>query len=278
MTFVRSITVAAALAGLVAATAATTTATGQARELVYGSQLGPRHGFIRYAIPPFFDAVKKATNGDIQWKHVGGGAIVNFKSAVAGVKNGLVDAGFGIAVYVPAVLPSTALIHTMFFPGNDAVGMTGAALETVLLHCPSCQKEFRANNSLFLAGYDTTAYEYICRENVKTVADLKGLKIRSSGGGVTLCQDGRRHPGGDEPGRGHHGPAARHARLRARLGVVAALLRLPGRGEVGARLPDGRQRPDPQLPGQPRHLEELLQGREAGACRRRPDPGRRWSR
>ncbi len=184
MKSVRTLAVAAALAGLAAAIIPS----GQARELVYGSQLGPRHGFIRYAIPPFFAAVKQATNGAIRWKHVGGGAIVNFKSAVAGVKNGLVDAGFGIAVYVPAVLPSTALIHTMFFPGNDAVGMTGAALETVMLHCPSCQKEFRANNSLFLAGYDTTAYEYICRENVKSVAALKGLKIRTSGGGVMLAK------------------------------------------------------------------------------------------
>ncbi len=177
-----------ALAAMLAGAVATVGGPAGARDLVYGSQLGPRHGFIRYAIPPFFAAVKKATGGKVVWTHVGGGAIVNFKSAVAGVKNGLVDAGFGIAVYVPAVLPSTALIHSMFFPGNDAVGFTGAALETVLMHCPSCQKEFRENNSLLLSGYDTTAYEFMCREDVKSVADLKGLKIRGSGGGVTLIK------------------------------------------------------------------------------------------
>jgi len=168
------------------ALAVTMAVPAHSRELVFGSVLSPRHGFVAHALPPFFDAVKKATNGEIVWKHVGGGALVKFETALEGVKNGLVDGGFGIAVYTPSTVPSTAMIHTAYFPGNDAVGMTGAALETVMLHCPSCQDEFRRNGALFLSGYDTTAYELICREDVKTVADLKGLKIRASGAGVML--------------------------------------------------------------------------------------------
>lgn len=175
-------------AGLIAAAgiAAATAGTADARELIYGSQLTPRHGFVAYALPPFFKAVKEATGGEIEWKHVGGGSLVKFATAVDGVKDGLVDAGFGISVYVPATLPSAAVVHTLFFPGNDVVGSTGAALETILLNCPSCQAEFRRNNGVLISGYDTTAYELMCREDIKTVADLKGLKIRASGAGVQL--------------------------------------------------------------------------------------------
>jgi TRAP-type C4-dicarboxylate transport system substrate-binding protein len=177
-----------AIVGALALGAISISATADAKELIYGSQLSPRHGFINHAIPPFFDAVKKATNGEIEWKHVGGGSLVGFSTAVDGAKDGLVDGGFGIAVYIPAKLPSTALIHSLFFPGNDPVAMTGAALETVMLNCPSCQKEFRENGVVFLAGYDTTAYELICRDDITSIDQIKGLKIRASGAGVELMK------------------------------------------------------------------------------------------
>jgi TRAP-type C4-dicarboxylate transport system substrate-binding protein len=121
---------------------------------------------------------------------VAGGALVKGKNTLAGVKDGLVDAGLDIALYAVKSTPSTAVIFSTLVFGSDVVATTGAQMETALLECPSCRAEYKKNNTVFLSGYATTPFRLMCRKKIATVADLKGKKVRSTGGGAILIKAG----------------------------------------------------------------------------------------
>jgi TRAP-type C4-dicarboxylate transport system substrate-binding protein len=159
-----------------------------AKELVYGAFISPKHGVMRYALPIWGKAIAKSTNNAITWKFVGGGQLVDVKGSLPGIKEGLVDGAFVIAPFAPSNLPSTNVIFSYQVFGEDTIAAGGASNEAVLLHCPGCLEEARKNNLVQLGGYATTPYLMMCRKEVKTVADLKGLKIRSAGGGVALVR------------------------------------------------------------------------------------------
>lgn len=184
MQFHRTLTIlSAALAGAIFAG---TTASAQT-ELVYGNWTPPREYQNVQAMPYIFQQIEKETNGAIKWKLIAGGQLADGKATWTAVKDGLMQAGLGIATYVPNTVPSLYMIYsTLVFGHNDVVAATGAAMEVFYLRCPTCLEDFRKINSVPLGGWTSSAYLLACREPVKTVADLKGKRIRATGGNAEL--------------------------------------------------------------------------------------------
>src|SRR5205823_8022854 len=90
---------------------------------------------------------------------------------------------------LPNVIPSVyAIYSTSIFGESDPVAASAAALETMYLHCPSCLEELRKQNSVNLAGWTTSAYVLTCREPLKTMADLKGKRVRATGGNAEMLK------------------------------------------------------------------------------------------
>lgn len=176
------------LAGAMAAAFCLSAGATMAKELVYGAFIGPKHGVMRYALPIWGKEIAKATKGEITWKFVGGGQLVNVKGSLPGIKEGLVDGAFVIAPFAPSNLSHTNVIFSVQIFGNDTIAAAGASNEAVLLHCPGCLDEAKKNNLVQLGGYATTPYKLMCRAKVDTVAAMNGLKIRSAGGGVRLMK------------------------------------------------------------------------------------------
>lgn len=172
----------------VGATVALTASPSDARELIYGSWVSPKHGVNADALPPLFKGVAKDTKGSITWKLVPGGALVKGRTTLSGLRDGLIDAGLAISVFSTKNTPSTAMLHSTFIAGADNVATTAAQNETVLLNCPSCQKEWAKNNTIYLSGYAPTPFRFMCRTNVTSLADIKGKKVRATGGGVSLVK------------------------------------------------------------------------------------------
>jgi TRAP-type C4-dicarboxylate transport system substrate-binding protein len=54
----------------------------------------------------------------------------------------------------------------------------------VLLHCQPCLDEARAQNFLFYGAYATTAYNIMSSRPVNSLADMRGMKVRSFGGAI----------------------------------------------------------------------------------------------
>ena len=159
-----------------------------ARELTYGSWTPPRDAFNTKTLPAVFEQIKQDTSGSITWKLIAGGALLDARGTVPGVKDGLADAGLGIAPYVPNLQPATNMIFSTHVWGDDVVAATAAAVETAILHCQECLDEHKAQNALPLGGFTASAYMPMCRDNVKSLADLKGKRVRASGGGVALME------------------------------------------------------------------------------------------
>jgi TRAP-type C4-dicarboxylate transport system substrate-binding protein len=58
----------------------------------------------------------------------------------------------------------------------------------MFLHCPSCTAELKAYNAVNLAGWTTSAYQLTCREPLRTVAELKGKRVRATGGNAEMLK------------------------------------------------------------------------------------------
>ena len=170
------------LGALVASSPAT------AEELVYGSWLPAGEYLNRVALPKAFAAIAKETNGAITWKLVPGGQLADPKATYDAVRSGLMAGGMAVSSYVPNLIPSLNTIYNTVVFGDDVVAASGAALETATLNCPSCIAEFKKINAVALSGWTTSPYYLACREPVKSLADLKGKRVRATGGYVELMR------------------------------------------------------------------------------------------
>jgi len=142
----------------------------------------------RVTMPAVFGAIEKGTQ--VKWKLVAGGQLADGRGIFNGVRDGLMQAGGpAIATYQPNLVPSLYAIYSTNILGhNDVVATTGAALETFYLNCPSCLEEFKKLNSVPLSGWTSSAYMLACREPVKTLADLKGKRVRATGGAAEFIK------------------------------------------------------------------------------------------
>jgi len=155
-------------------------------ELVYGSWPPAAEYLNRVTLPAVFAGIAKDTNGAVTWKLVPGGQLADPKATFQAAGEGLMQAGLGISTYVPNLVPSLNTIYSTIVFGDDVVAATGAAVETLTLHCPSCIAEFKKINLVPISGWTSSPYMLACREPVKSLADLKGKRVRATGGSTVL--------------------------------------------------------------------------------------------
>jgi TRAP-type C4-dicarboxylate transport system substrate-binding protein len=172
----------AALASAVLAGALLAAAPAQTMELVYGSWLPARTYINAEALPRAFDGIKTDTKGAVTWRLIPGGQIADGKATFTAIRDGLMQGGLGVASYVPNTAPSVTALYGMLLFGDDLVAANGAAVETVTLHCPSCLDEYREINAAALGGFVAGPYKLLCRVPIRTVDDLKGKRVRATGG------------------------------------------------------------------------------------------------
>jgi len=159
------------------------------QELLYGSWLPAMEGLNSRSLPLIFKQIEDETKGAIKWKLVAGGQIADAKTTFSAVRDGLMQAGLGIPVYAPNLVPSNALLFSTLIPGEDVVATTGAGSEVLLLQCPSCLEEYkRTTNAIPLGATAVAASVLMCTKPVRTVQDLKGKRVRIVGAGVELIK------------------------------------------------------------------------------------------
>ncbi len=158
-----------------------------AKELTYATYLPPQHAVNSRVLPPFIERVKKASDGSLVFKLVPGGQLFDAKSALTSTGDGLADVTNALSAYTPNQVPSFNILFEMFsFVANPQAG-GGAALQTVLIDCEECRKDFKKLGVTFLASYPTSNSGIFCSKMVKSLGDLKGIKLRVSGAGGRLA-------------------------------------------------------------------------------------------
>lgn len=168
-------------AGLLALMA---TSPASAIELIYGTGSGAKSRINIDAVEPFIKETTEESKGSITWKYLPGNQIVTVRSALKGLRDGLVDGGMVIPVFVrKAMINNNIVYDTIHLGHDDPIAAAGAAHETIMFDCPACLAEYKKNHAFLLASFAGSPGVLVCRKPVKTLADIKGLKVR--GGGAT---------------------------------------------------------------------------------------------
>ncbi|MDR5651501.1 C4-dicarboxylate TRAP transporter substrate-binding protein [Ruixingdingia sedimenti] len=173
----------AALSGL-AALALTTAA--EARDLRFA------HGFPPGSIGDqshhvFADKAKELSNGDLNVQ-IFPRSLLSFTEMLGGLRDGIADIGFLLFPYSPAEFPNSNMVADMTMMWNlsdtdnrAALAWTGALSEYVMLNCPECLDELKAQNAVY-TGSQASQYVMLCaNKKVVTAEDLKGLNLRAPG-------------------------------------------------------------------------------------------------
>lgn len=157
-------------------------------EFVFGAWPPAGDYMNRVALPKAFAEIAKQTNKEITWKLIPGGQLADPKTSFQAVQDGLMQGGLGISTYVPNLVPSLNTIYSTIVLVDDPVAATGAAVETMTLDCPSCLEEFKKINALPLSGWTSSPYQLACTSPIKSLSDLKGKRVRATGGNAEMVK------------------------------------------------------------------------------------------
>ncbi len=153
----------------------------QGKALSYSNYLPPTHATNRYALEPMFKTVAEETKGSLKFDLHPGGVLIGGKGTLSALRDGLIDGGFVVSLYHQNEIPLNTALSDLAFLASDPLVTMGAVNQTVLLDCPECLAEYRKYKTVYLGAYATTPYVVMCKQPVKELKDLKGLKMRAAG-------------------------------------------------------------------------------------------------
>ncbi len=160
-------------------------ATGSAKtiKLRYAQQ-NPDTGWSTvHCVEPWLKKVEAATNGKVQIQAFHGQTLAKGKDMWNAVKSGITDIGWCFHGYWPGMTPLTDVISLPALPFSSAE-QGSAALWRIYEKFPQIQNEFKDVKVLLF--YTSEPYSLITRNKpVKLLEDIKGMKIRMTGGPPT---------------------------------------------------------------------------------------------
>ncbi|MQA91470.1 MAG: hypothetical protein GEU90_14805, partial [Gemmatimonas sp.] len=154
------------------------TRSGDTFVLRYTAHIPNSHGLYTRVFLPWEEILTERTGGRIRWEHYVDrllhGALDGFKA----IESGITDYTHGYATYQPGSFHLTHGLQLPFLFSNPAV----ASLVSEELY-PEYWKAEYERMGVYLAHCDTTtAYDIIARTPIRVPADIRGLKVRSTGG------------------------------------------------------------------------------------------------
>jgi TRAP-type C4-dicarboxylate transport system substrate-binding protein len=131
----------------------------------------------------WLDKLEAATGGQIEIERYFGGTLVKGMDAWNATKTGVVDMGWCAMGYWPGMAPLTEIMQLPFIPFKDAQQASGI-LRKLYNKFPEFQKEYEEVH--VLVNYTAGLYRLLTtKKQIKTLEDMKGLKIRALGGPQT---------------------------------------------------------------------------------------------
>ena len=146
--------------------------------LRYTAHVPNSHGLYAKVFLPWSAMVTEQTGGRIRWEHYVDGLLHGALDGFKAVATGITDYTHGYATYQPGSFHLTHGLQLPFLFANSGV----AALVSEELY-PEYLKDEYERMGVYLAHCDsTTAYDIISKTPVRTPSDMRGLKVRSTGG------------------------------------------------------------------------------------------------
>lgn len=136
----------------------------------------------------FAEALSDISEGDLTAK-VYAGSLLSFSETSPGIRDGMADSGFVLLSYYPSEFPAANLAGELSMlveledvpPSHSGLAYVGAMAEFVFNHCDRCVEEFAAQNQVFTGASASSDYMLLCNQEVATLDQLKGKRLRSAG-------------------------------------------------------------------------------------------------
>jgi TRAP-type C4-dicarboxylate transport system substrate-binding protein len=146
--------------------------------LRYTAHIPNSHGLYGRVFLPWEEMVTERTQGRIRWEHYVDGLLHGALDGFKAIESGVTDYTHGYATYQPGSFHLTHGLQLPFLFPNPGV----ASIVSEELY-PTYLKEEYERMGAYLAHCDvTTAYDIISKVPVRTPEDIRGMKVRSTGG------------------------------------------------------------------------------------------------
>lgn len=140
---------------------------------------GPKHPVSTGGYAPLIEKLEAGETYDVQFFE--GGALLDAKPSLGGVRDGITDVTMLALTYFPAEFPHAQLVADMGLATPSNLVAMAAATEFNLLHCEPCLAEYAQQGTVYTGTYSTSPYTIISKEPIRTLADLNGKKMRVPG-------------------------------------------------------------------------------------------------
>ncbi len=128
------------------------------------------------ALKHWGDTVTKETNGRVTFQYFWGGALTKAGEELDAIQRGVADAGFYAVAYYPSKLVLNGISYAVPFNPSDPRILQKIA-DRLVSQVPEIAAEFEQYNQKLLFYLVFGSMELLANKPVKTLGDMKGLKI-----------------------------------------------------------------------------------------------------
>lgn len=141
----------------------------------------PNRGTRAEAIQYFAKDAEKLSNGELKFNIHWGSALFDFKASINAVTVGSADMGSILGIYDPQILRALTIGDIPLKFSDPWVGMR--AMYELMTTNDDLQASLARQNMVYLTGYSSTGVQFECggKNAIRTVADIKGKRIRAAG-------------------------------------------------------------------------------------------------
>lgn len=138
-----------------------------------------KHGYVEWA-----DALDAASDGKFKAKVFTGTVLLPPRSGMSGVRDGIAQVGYHAGTYTPAELPISNAIQELGFNYADPLAAMVAATD-FNMNDAEALAQWKNAGIVYGGGYSTPPYNLMCSEPIKTLADVKGKRLRTAGAALS---------------------------------------------------------------------------------------------
>lgn len=142
--------------------------------------MAPAHILNEFPYQAFAKEVAEASSGEIVFEVYSSGSLVPAPTTMQAVGDGVAQLGVVYAPYNPSELPLNNTINDQAFLARDINAAAFAYTELGLTN-PKLIAEWAKANGVFVGGYSTPFYYFVCMSEIVSPKDISGKKVRVAG-------------------------------------------------------------------------------------------------